>query len=152
MVSFMLVGVPGALTEMVVTDGSQSYAGLARHGYQHLACPERGEPGVSEDYLPIIHLVFSNLKTWINGTHHGVSPDHLHVGVFRNRWNRVNRRDGHGYRLAFWFAISRSRYQRAFSRSSTKHAGSFLPAREMYLIALPRQKFKLHASITLIAS
>jgi hypothetical protein len=78
------------LTEMVVTDGSQSYAGLARLGYQHLACPERGEPGVSEDYLPIIHLVFSNLKTWINGTHHGVSHDHLqaYLNEFVFRFNR----------------------------------------------------------------
>lgn len=78
------------LTEMVVTDGSQSYAGLARHGYQHLACPERGEPGVAEDYMPIIHLVFSNLKTWINGTHHGVSPDHLqaYLNEFVFRFNR----------------------------------------------------------------
>lgn len=77
-------------TEMIVTDGSQSYAGLARHGYQHLACPERGEPGVSEDYLPMIHLVFSNLKTWINGTHHGVSPDHLqaYLNEFVFRFNR----------------------------------------------------------------
>ena len=23
-------------------------------------------------YLPIIHLVFSNLKTWLSGIHHGV--------------------------------------------------------------------------------
>ncbi len=78
------------LTETVVTDGSQSYAGLARLGYQHLACPERGEPGVSEDYLPIIHLVFSNLKTWINGTHHGVSHDHLqaYLNEFVFRFNR----------------------------------------------------------------
>jgi hypothetical protein len=78
------------LTEMVVTDGSQSYAGLARHGYQHLACPERGKPGVAEDYLPIIHLVFSNLKAWINGTHHGVSPDHLqaYLNEFVFRFNR----------------------------------------------------------------
>jgi len=78
------------LTEMIVTDGSQSYAGLARHGYQHLACPERGEPGVTEDYLPVIHLVFSNLKTWINGTHHGVSYDHLqaYLNEFAFRFNR----------------------------------------------------------------
>jgi hypothetical protein len=78
------------LTEMVVTDGSQSYAGLARHGYQHRACPERGKPGVTEDYLPVIHLVFSNLKAWINGTHHGVSPDHLqaYLNEFVFRFNR----------------------------------------------------------------
>ena len=29
---------------------------------------------VAETFLPIIHLVFSNLKTWLRGTHHGVSP------------------------------------------------------------------------------
>lgn len=35
------------LTEMVITDASQSYAGLARAGYQHLAVAERhGRRGV----------------------------------------------------------------------------------------------------------
>jgi hypothetical protein len=78
------------LTDMVVTDASQSYAGLARLGYQHLAVAERGDPGVAEDYLPVIHLVFSNLKAWINGTHHGVSPDHLqaYLNEFAFRFNR----------------------------------------------------------------
>jgi hypothetical protein len=40
--------------------------------------------------MPIIHLVFSNLKTWINGTHHGVSPDHLqaYLNEFVFRFNR----------------------------------------------------------------
>lgn len=78
------------LTDMVVTDASQSYAGLARMGYQHLAVAERGEPGVAEDYLPVIHLVFSNLKTWINGTHHGVSTEHLqaYLNEFAFRFNR----------------------------------------------------------------
>lgn len=77
-------------TEMVVTDAHQGYAGLARLGYQHLAVAERGEPQVAEDYLPIIHLVFSNLKAWINGTHHGVSPDHLqaYLNEFAFRFNR----------------------------------------------------------------
>ena len=59
-------------TEMVVTDAWQGYAGLVRASYQHLACPERGEPDVAADYLPIIHLIFSNLKAWLNGVHHGV--------------------------------------------------------------------------------
>ena len=64
-------------TPMVVTDAAQSYAPLAGAGYQHLAVAERGDAQVAEDYLPIIHLVFSNLKAWINGTHHGVGPQHL---------------------------------------------------------------------------
>jgi len=77
-------------TEMVVTDAWQGYAGLVKLGYQHLACPERGEPNVAEDYLPIVHLIFSNLKAWLNGVHHGVSPKHLqaYLNEFVFRFNR----------------------------------------------------------------
>lgn len=77
-------------TEMVVTDAWSGYASLASRGYQHLAVAERGEPNVAEDYLPIIHLIFSNLKAWLNGVHHGVSPDHLqaYLNEFVFRFNR----------------------------------------------------------------
>ncbi len=38
----------------------------------------------------MIHLVFSNLKAWILGTHHGVSQQHLHayLNEFVFRFNR----------------------------------------------------------------
>lgn len=77
-------------TEMLVTDAWGGYATLAKRGYQHLAVAERGEPNVAEDYLPIIHLIFSNLKAWINGVHHGVSADHLqaYLNEFTFRFNR----------------------------------------------------------------
>lgn len=77
-------------TEMVVTDAHQGYASLASRGYQHLAVAERGEPQVAEDYLPIVHLIFGNLKAWLNGVHHGVSADHLqaYLNEFVFRFNR----------------------------------------------------------------
>ncbi len=75
---------------MIVTDNWAGYKSLERRGYQHLAVTEGGDPAVAEEYLPIIHLVFSNLKTWINGAHHGVSPQHLqaYLNEFTFRFNR----------------------------------------------------------------
>ncbi len=41
-------------------------------------------------FIPMIHLVFSNLKTWLNGIHHGVSAKHLqaYLNEFTFRFNR----------------------------------------------------------------
>ena len=38
----------------------------------------------------MVHLVFSNLKTWLNGIHHGVSAKHLqaYLNEFTFRFNR----------------------------------------------------------------
>lgn len=71
-----------ALGAFVITDDWTGYTGLTRRGYKHLA--------VAEEHLPIIHLVFSNLKTWLNGIHHGVSHQHLqaHLNKFTFRFNR----------------------------------------------------------------
>src|SRR5271170_1999109 len=79
--------VPGT---SLVTDDWSGYASLAKRGYKHLAIAERGDPQVAEEYLPIIHLVFANLKTWLNGTHHGVSHQHLqaYLNEFTFRFNR----------------------------------------------------------------
>ena len=59
-------------------------------GYEHFAVAECGDPEVAEQYLPIIHLVFANLKTWLIGIHHGVSRQHLqaYLNEFTFRFNR----------------------------------------------------------------
>ena len=45
---------------------------------------------VAETFLPIIRHVFSSLKTWLRGIHHGVSPQHLqaYLNEFTFRFNR----------------------------------------------------------------
>jgi len=78
---------PGA---RIITDDWSGYAGLSKHGYDHAAITERGDPQVAEEFMPIIHLVFSNFKTWLLGIHHGVSPQHLqaYLNEFTFRFNR----------------------------------------------------------------
>jgi transposase-like protein len=66
---------PGAI---VHTDGLNSYAGLAKLGYQHR--PRKQTDAAPEDQLlPRVHRAISNLKAWMHGTHRGVSNEHLPV-------------------------------------------------------------------------
>jgi hypothetical protein len=79
---------PGA---MVITDAAPAYTSLGKRGYAHLPVVEGGDPNVAEEFLPIVHLVFSNLKAWLQGTHHGrVEPKHLqaYLNEFTFRFNR----------------------------------------------------------------
>jgi ISXO2-like transposase domain len=71
---------------IVRTDGWQD---LGEMGYRHNALTLGGDPEKAEKHLPMI--VFSNLKTWINGTHHGrIEPRHLqaYLNEFVFRFNR----------------------------------------------------------------
>ena len=74
---------------VVHTDGFPAYRHVVELGYEHeteLSGGKRNPRGV----LPRIHRVFSNLKTWLKGTHHGVSTDHLaaYLHEFEFRFNR----------------------------------------------------------------
>jgi hypothetical protein len=79
--------VPGTL---IVTDDWSGYASLRKRGYDHHAIAECGDPEVADEFLPIIHLVFANLKTWLIGIHHGASAQHLqaYLNEFTFRFNR----------------------------------------------------------------
>jgi transposase-like protein len=64
------------------TDEWQGYNRLPREGYVHLISPKE---------LIHVHRAFSNLKTWLKGTHHGrVSKQHLqaYLNEFTFRFNR----------------------------------------------------------------
>lgn len=78
---------PGSI---VVSDGWTGYRGIEAMGYQPVAVPSNGDHEITEEHLPMIHLVFSNLKTWLLGTHHGVSHQHLqaYLNEFTFRFNR----------------------------------------------------------------
>lgn len=75
----------------VVTDDWGGYDRLDIDcGIKHTAFAERSDPEIAEKNLPLIHLVFSNLKAWLLGTHHAVSDRHLqaYLNEYVFRFNR----------------------------------------------------------------
>lgn len=64
----------------IITDNFASYANLAASGYVHVVSGK----------LTHVHRIISNLKTWLIGTHHGVSPQHLqaYLNEYTFRFNR----------------------------------------------------------------
>ena len=76
---------PGSI---VLTDAWQGYASL-RKAYHHRPVTV-GKPTNASKHLPHIHRTFSNVKTWLKGTHHGVGAKHLpaYVDEFVFRFNR----------------------------------------------------------------
>lgn len=77
---------PGA---RLITDAFAGYAGLA-DDYRHHPIVQDGGKN-ADTVLPIVHVLFSNFKTWLNGTFHGVSAKHL--PRYAREWTyRFNRR------------------------------------------------------------
>ena len=74
----------------VVTDDWSAYGSLQARRFDHHAIAERGDPEMAEEFLPIVRLVFSNLKNGLGGTRHGVSAKHLqaYLNEFTFRFNR----------------------------------------------------------------
>jgi len=67
----------------VYTDGWKGYSETALALYRHELYP-------SDTQASHIHRAFGNLKTWLNGTHHGVDPKYLqcYLDEFVFRFNR----------------------------------------------------------------
>ncbi len=75
---------------VVRTDGAPGYKHLAAFGFKHEPLVLDGDADKTDEHLPLVHIVFSNLKTWLRGTHHGVSPQHLqtYLNEYVFRFNR----------------------------------------------------------------
>ena len=59
----------------LLTDAWKGYASLGKR-YDHQPTTQGG-PKNAGKLFPRVHRTFSNLKTWLAGTHHGVSSKHL---------------------------------------------------------------------------
>jgi len=78
-----------ATGSVVLTDGWKGYLPLGKKGYDHRPVTQ-GEGKNAAKFLPRVHRVFSNLKTWLSGTHHGVGSKHLphYLNEYVYRFNR----------------------------------------------------------------
>jgi transposase-like protein len=88
---FVIASVAAGTT--VHTDGWPGYTRLTRLGFDHQARSQRAHRLLGEntdEILPRVHRVISHLKTWLQGTHRGVSEEHLQVYLdeFAFRFNR----------------------------------------------------------------
>jgi transposase-like protein len=73
----------------IVTDGWKGYLNVPKYGFDHEVVEGVDSSEVAKE-LVHVHRVFGNLKTWLNGTHHGVSAKHLpaYLNEFVFRYNR----------------------------------------------------------------
>jgi hypothetical protein len=75
----------------ILSDGWPGYNELLDLGYKHKPLVLARDSKKADEHLPMIHRAFSNLKTWILGTHHGrVEPQHLqaYLNEYVFRFNR----------------------------------------------------------------
>lgn len=73
----------------IKSDGWKGYSVTALKGYIHQQ-EVQGIPQKAHELAPQIHQVFSNLKSWLIGIHHGVEPKYLqsYLNEFVFRFNR----------------------------------------------------------------
>jgi transposase-like protein len=78
-----------AKAAIVLTDGWPSYPSLRKEGFDHR--PVAQDSGENAKYLPHVHGIISNLKTWLMGTHHGRverQPLQAYLNAYTFRFNR----------------------------------------------------------------
>lgn len=74
----------------ITSDDGKEFTNLLKLGYEHKPIPMRGDCVKMDSNLPMVSRVTANLKTWIDGTFHGVDARHLqtYLNEFMFRFNR----------------------------------------------------------------
>ena len=82
-----------AANSHLLTDGFAGYRGADLRAYLKHTPVVQGDGTNAGQFFPIIHTLFSNIKAWLVGTHHGVSAKHLprYLREWSYRFNRRNR-------------------------------------------------------------
>lgn len=65
---------PGAV---ILTDDGGEFERLVARGYRHQPLAMRRSRTRMDSLRPMVSTVTANLKSWLVGTFHGVSPQHL---------------------------------------------------------------------------
>ncbi|MCF6155395.1 MAG: IS1595 family transposase [Candidatus Brocadia sp.] len=87
----------------VFTDAWEGYSQLASSGYKHRVLRKTSDVG--KNLLPLVNLVASFLKRWLQGTHQG-SPRASHLEYYLNEFVfRFNRRTSRSQGLLFYRLI-----------------------------------------------
>ena len=85
-----------AANSHLLTDGFAGYHGADLGEYLKHTPVVQDDSANAGQFFPIIHTLFSNIKAWLVGTHHGVSAKHLprYLREWSYRFNRRNLPDG----------------------------------------------------------
>lgn len=78
---------PGAI---IVSDDGSEFTNLRALGYAHQPIATRHDRSKMDAHLPMVSTVTANVKTWIDGTFHGISKQHMqsYLNEFMFRFNR----------------------------------------------------------------
>jgi hypothetical protein len=71
----------------IATDAHPSHNNLGEHFNEHISCKQE-KPSDAAQYLPWVHVLISNAKRFINGTHHAVNHLQGYLEEFSWRFNR----------------------------------------------------------------
>lgn len=71
----------------IATDAHPSHNNLREHFNEHIPCKQE-KPSDAAQYLPWVHILISNAKRFINGTHHAVNYLQGYLEEFSWRFNR----------------------------------------------------------------